>query len=803
MIHRPRFHPPPHIYPPDEWNLIEKRFMPDLIEQGETMFALSNGFLGMRGCFEEGGPIAQNGTFINGFYETWPIVYPEAAYGLATTGQTIVNVTDTKIIKLYVDDEPFWLPHANLRSFDRRLNMTSGTLDRDVLWETPAGKKVSIRSRRLVSFQHRHLAAIFYEVRLLNAAAPLVLSSEMIANEPIPRRAQHDPRQAKVFTDKVLHHRLSYANGQRIVMCHATGKSGLTLSCAIDHALTTSCQASWVSRNTEDAGQVVVTIDAQPGQSITLVKYMAYHVSHTAPPEEMCGRVERTMDRGVADGFSTLLAGQEQYLKDFWDRSDVRVTTNPSKAKMATTAVQQAIRFNLFHILQASARAENTGVPAKGLTGVAYEGHYFWDSEIYVLPFLTYTAPRIAKNLLRFRHGMLDKARMRARQLNQRGAMYPWRTINGEEASAYYAAGTAQYHINADIMYALKKYVQATGDEEFLFDEGVEMLVETARLWRSLGFYSPQKKGQFCIHCVTGPDEYNTVVDNNAYTNLMARENLRYAAGTVERVRERRPDLFTALVHKTHLDVSEVHDWKQAAESMYVPYDQRLQITAQDDGFLEQEPWDFKGTPPDKYPLLLYFHPLTIYRYQVIKQPDVVLAMLLLGHEFSPDQKRRNFEYYDPITTGDSSLSPCIQSVMAAEVGDMEKALEYARVATLMDVGDVAGNVKDGCHIAAMGGVWMIFVYGFAGLRDYSGELGFHPALPDVLDCLRFKLTFQGQSLEIDVSQDSTRYTLTAGTGLAIRHEDQVVRLSVDSPSSIHPNLKPSDHASMQPRAVG
>jgi len=802
MIHRPRFHPPPHIYPPDEWNLIEKRFMPDLLEQGETMFALSNGYLGMRGCFEEGGPIGQNGTFINGFYESWPIVYPEEAYGLATTGQTIVNATDTKIIKLYVDDEPFWLPHANVRSFDRRLNMKSGPLDRDVVWETPAGKRVSIRSRRLVSFEHRHLAAMWYEVTLLNAAAPVVLSSEMIANEPTPRRDNRDPRQAKVFTEKVLNHRLSYSRDQRIVLCHATAKSGMILSCSIDHVLETSSPATWNTHHTQDAGQVVATINAEPGQPITLVKYMAYHTSQTAPPEEMCARVERTLDRAVDDGFPALLTGQERFVGDFWERSDLRVTTNPSKAKATTTAVQQAIRFNLFHILQAAARAENTGVPAKGLTGGAYEGHYFWDTEIYVLPFLTYTAPRIAKNLLRFRHGMLDMARQRARQLNQRGAMYPWRTINGEEASAYYAAGTAQYHINADIMYALRKYVQVTGDEEFLFDEGAEMLVETARLWISLGFYNLRKGGKFCILCVTGPDEYNTVVDNNVYTNLMARENLRFAAETVDKLRERRPDLFTALVHKTHLEDPEIADWKRAAELMYVPYDQRLKITPQDDQFLEQEPWDFKHTPPEKYPLLLYFHPLTIYRYQVLKQADLVLAMLLLGHEFTPDLKRRNFEFYDPITTGDSSLSPCIQSIMAAEVGDVEKALEYARVATLMDLGDVAGNVKDGCHIAAMGGVWMIFAYGFAGLRDYSGELSFRPALPDVFDCLRFKLTFQGRNLDIDVSQDETRYTLTTGSGLTIRHEEQEVCLSSSAPSVVLPNSRPSERADIT-HAVG
>jgi alpha,alpha-trehalose phosphorylase len=793
MIHRPQFRPPPHIYPPDEWSLIEKRFMPDLLEQGETMFALGNGYLGMRGCFEEGGPIGQNGTFINGFYESWPIVYPEGAYGLATAGQTIVNATDTKIIKLYVDDEPFWLPHANVRSFNRRLNMQSGTLDRDILWETPAGKRVSITSRRLVSFDHRHLAAIFYQVTMLDEAAPIVLSAEMIANEPAPRRNNHDPRQSKVFVEKVLHHRISYAKDRRIVLCHATNKSGMILACAIDHVLDTSCQATWTTHYTEDAGQVVATIDAKPGQPITLVKYMAYHTSHTAPPEEMCARVERTLDRAVADGFPALLVGQERYMEDFWHRSDVTVTTNPARANASTTSVQQAIRFNLFHVLQASARAENTGVPAKGLTGAAYEGHYFWDGEIYVLPFLIYTAPRIAKNLLRFRHGMLDKARERARQLNQRGAMYPWRTINGEEASAYYAAGTAQYHINADIMYALKKYVHATGDEEFLFDEGVEMLVETARLWLSLGFYSLRQEGKFCIHCVTGPDEYSTMVNNNVYTNLMARENLRYAAETVEKVRERRPDLFTALAHKTRLEASEVEDWKRAADLMYVPYDKSLKITPQDDKFLEEEPWDFKHVPPEKYPLLLYYHPLTIYRYQIIKQADLVLAMLLLGHEFSPELKRRNFEFYDPITTGDSSLSPCIQSIMAAEVGDMAKALAYARVATLMDLGDVAGNVKDGCHIAAMGGVWMVFVYGFAGLRGYSGRLIFRPALPEQLDCLRFRLAFQGQSLEISVDRDATRYTLKTGSGLALNHEDQEIQLSPAAPTVVRPNRKPSD----------
>jgi len=287
---------------------------------------------------------------------------------------------------------------------------------------------------------------------------------------------------------------------------------------------------------------------------------------------------------------------------------------------------------------------------------------------------------------------------------------------------------------------------------------------------------------------VTGPDEYNVLVDDNAYTNLMARENLRYAVETVQRLRTEKPELFTALTHKTRLDLSELEEWKRIADHMFIPYDERLKITPQDNQFLEQEPWDFEHTPPDKYPLLLFYHPLTIYRHQVLKQADVVLAMLLLGHEFSPELKKRNFEFYDPLTTGDSSLSACIQSIEAAEVGDMAKALEYARVGTLMDLGDVAGNVKDGCHIAAMGGVWMIFVYGFAGMRDYSGQLSFRPALPAGLERVRFRLIFRDRVLEVEVTRESTQYTLDTGNELTITHEGREVRLAANQRSSVQSN---------------
>ena len=787
MIQHERLKPPSRDYPADEWNVIEKGFHPEFLAQLETILALGNGYLGMRGSPEEGGPNAENSTLINGFYETYPIVYGEDAYGFARTGQTICNVTDAKTIKLFVDDEPFWLPDANLLTYDRRLNMKSGTLDREILWETPAGKQVLIRSRRLVSFASRHVAAISYCVTLLNAAAHIVISSEMAVNPPSSRTDQSDPRRMRVAAGPLLHHCLSYANDRRIVLCHATEKSRLTLTCATDQVLDTSCRHAYKIVHTENFGQAAFTIEAQPGCPVHLTKYMVYNTSQNASAQELCGRAEWTMDRITTQGFQELLAAQERYVDDFWRRSDVRVEdVRAERTRHTTVEIQQAIRFNLFQILQASARAEDAGVPAKGLTGQAYEGHYFWDTEIYVLPFLTYTSPKIARNLLTFRYKMLPLARARAKQLGHRGALFPWRTISGEEASAYYAAGTAEYHINADIMYAIRKYVQATGDEQFLERCGAEMLVETARLWLDLGFYSDAKGGKFCINAVTGPDEYNTVVNNNAYTNLMARENLRYAAQTVESLRAARPDAYDALVHETELEESELDAWKRAADSMYVPYDEKLKIIPQDDDFLDREPWDFQNTPLDRYPLLLFYHPLNIYRKRVIKQADVVLAMFLLGGAFSLEAKKRNFEFYDPLTTGDSSLSSCVEAIIAAQTGDIEKAIRYGMAALLMDLADVGGNVKDGCHIASMGGTWMMLIYGLGGMRDDDGILSFSPRrAPEDNAILRFPLTYRGCVLDVEIGSEKVEYALREGESLVIRHDAEEVRLTREQPLAV------------------
>jgi alpha,alpha-trehalose phosphorylase len=789
MIRHDPVLPPDFIYPIDDWRWVERRYTPEFMPQSETTFSTANGYLGMRGGFQEGRPSFLHGTFVNGFYETWPIPYGEKAFGFAKTGQTMVNVPDGKIIRLYVDDEPFTMDRANLLRYERALDMKRGVYERETLWETPAGKQVLIRSTRMVSFTQRHVAAMRYEVTVLNAKAPVVVVSEMVNHAAIidTTKAEsagglgvaapvaEDPRLAKSFKEQVLVHERTDVTGLRILMGFHARSSRMSLGCGMDHVVESENTYTSSSACPEHCGQVVFSVDAEPGKPFRLYKYLAYHTSHSEQPVEMRARAGRTLDRAVRHGYAALEADQRTFMDDFWRRSDIEVA-GPS----APPRLQQCLRWNLFQLLQATGRVENAGVPAKGLTGQAYEGHYFWDMEIYVMPFLIYTAPRTARNLLIFRHGMLEQARQRARDLNQRGALFPWRTISGEEASAYYAAGTAQYHINAAIAFAMKKYVDVTDDQEFLREYGAEVLVETARLWYDLGFFSDREGGRFCIHSVTGPDEYSTVVNNNTYTNLMARENLWYAAGVIDGLRERDPAAYAAVAHRTRLNPEEAAEWRRAADHMYVPYDERTKMNPQDDSFLEREVWDIKNTPKDKFPLLLHFHPLVIYRYQVIKQADIVLAMFLLGNEFTAEQKKRNFDYYDPLTTGDSSLSACIQSIVAAEIGYDEVAQKYLRYAVLMDLADVGGNVRDGVHVASIGGTWMAIVYGLAGMRDYAGKLSFSPKR--FVQKLKFPLTFRGQRLEVDIDDGTVIYALRQGEGLTIKHKDEELKLTEGKP---------------------
>lgn len=770
MIKREIKLPPKEYYPVDPWRFVQTKLVPELIGRDEAMFTVSNGYMGIRGSFEEDEPIHQRATFINGFYETWPIIYGEEAFGFAKTGQTMIPVTDASVVKLFIDDESFSLRHAYLKEFERSLDFRDGVLRRSLIWDTAAGKKVKVESERLVSFPERHMAAVKYTISVLNADAHIALFSDISCEQIRHNDETDDPRVDRQILHDVYKPALQRVDGQRILLGHQTCNSELKVLCGIDHEFHADTKFNIKIRHDEFHGRVTYTGEASKNSTITLIKYITYHTSSPVPSfEDLADRAEQTLDRAKAYHYDRLVELQREYLDEFWDNSDIEITTNDPQ-------VNQNLRLHLFQLLSASARVQNSGIGAKGLTGSGYEGHAFWDMEIYMLPFLIYNLPRVAKNLLIYRYNMLDKAREWAKTLNQKGAMFPWRTITGEEASAFFAAGTAQFHINADIAYAVRKYVEVTGDIEFLELYGAEILVETARLWADLGFFS--EKGNFHIHGVTGPDEYSAIVNDNTFTNLMAKENMLYAYQVVHMLRTNKPESFEFLKRKTSLGDDELDYWLKAAENMYVPYNEKLGINPQDYSFLERERWDLENTPKEKFPLLLHYHPLVLYRFQVIKQADVVMAMFLLGHEFEGDLMKRNFDYYDPLTTGDSSLSASIQAIIANELGYADLATRYFTYAMFMDIADIGGNVGHGLHLASMGGIWMGVVYGVGGLRDHRGEMHFNPKLNHAITGVSFKLLVRGSRIKVDIAPEQTTYTLLTGEAIDVYHRGEKLTLT-------------------------
>ena len=771
-------------YPTDPWRLVEQRYNPGFIEQTESLLAVSNGYLGIRGAFEEGDPSYRPGTLLNGFHETWPIVYPEAAHGFATTGQTILPVPDGTTIRLLVDDDPLTCATTEVVCFERALDMRKGVLERTVVYQLAAGRRLRVDSTRFASLENRHLACIRYAVTAIDAPLRLTIASELRTPRDSADAVSFDPRRSRALGETALQAVSERADGGLVIRTYRTSSSGLAVAAGMDHDLDPPLTTRTTVRG--DVAQVAFDVDLASGQTVTLTKWLAYHYG-PADPAELANRVDLTLERARVAGYDAALAQHRRHVDDFWERSEVVWEGAP--------AGQAAVHFTQFTVMQAALRSDGHGLPAKGLTGTGYEGHYFWDTEAYVLPFLIHTSPEVARSLLMHRVRTLPDARRRAREVGCKGALFPWRTINGEEASAYYAAGTAQYHIDADVAYALDQYVRVTGDTDFLFRYGVELLVETARMWAGLGFFSERRDGRFVIHKVTGPDEYSTVVDNNLFTNLMAAENLRLAADACERVRVESPNDYSRLVEDIGLAHEEIVTWRRAAEVMYLPYDEKARIHVQDDGFLNQAHWDFAGTPPEQYPLLLHFHPLVIYRHQVIKQADVVLATVLLPERFTAEERRRIFDYYDPLTTGDSSLSESIQAIAAADAGKYRTAEEYLIDAAAVDLADTAGNLRDGVHVASAGGSWMALVYGFAGYRWRGERPRFSPLLPTRARVLRIPLLLRKSLLDVEIREDRVTYSVRRGDPLTAYHCGELFTVAPGEPVSFGGRYRTYDAA--------
>jgi alpha,alpha-trehalose phosphorylase len=742
------------LAPPEDWVVRQ----PCLSDEGlstaglrrtESIFALANGHIGLRGNLDENEPRGMPGTYLNSLYEVRDLTYPEAGYGYPERTETIVDAPNGKLIALTVDDEPFDVRTGTLRMHERTLDLRAGTLRREAEWLSPGGTAVRITSTRLVSFPHPSVAAIRYEVESLDRPARLRVDSDLLANEEQPEQ-RDDPRAAATMHNplRAERHRADRAGG---LLVHRTRRSGVGVAAAVTHR----CDAGV----TVDAGPDRIRCTVTAEGAVRIDKIVAYSWGADASAD----RALADRDEAAGLGFDELAARQRAYLDDFWAAADVEIDGDPE--------VQQGVRFALFHVLQAGAQAGPHPIAAKGLTGNGYDGHTLWDTESFVLPVLTYTHPACVGRALRWRHATLPQARDRAAELRLAGATYPWRTVSGAECSGYWPAGTAALHVNADIADAVLRYAAATGDRDFLRECGVEMLVETARLWHKVAHEADDEA--YHIAGVTGPDEYTALVDDNVFTNLMAQRNLRGAA----RAASQHPDVARAL----DVTENEIAGWRTVADRLHLPYDEVREVHQQAAGFTRLEEWDFAGTKDEDYPLMMHFPYLDLYRKQVIKQADVVLAMLLRGDAFTAEEKARNFAYYEARTVRDSSLSAPAQAVLAAETGHLELAHDYLAEAALLDLRAGGESSGDGLHIAACAGAWIALVMGLGGLRDSDGSLSFAPRLPRHLPRLRFRLRWRTSTLCVTATPDEARYEVT-GDDLTVRHHGEEITVRAGEP---------------------
>jgi alpha,alpha-trehalose phosphorylase len=738
------------VFTVEPWAVSETALHIDLLAQTESVFALSNGHIGLRGNLEEGEPAGTPGTFLNAFYETRPLPYAENGYGYPEDGQTMINVTDGKVIRLLVDDEQFDVRYGRVIRHERRLDLREGVLRREVEWISPAGQGVLVRSTRLVSFVQRSVAAILYEVEPLEEDARIVVQSELVANEPMPE-IPDDPRATAALRAPLESEAHGY-HELRAHLIHRARASGLLMAAAMDHVVDGPDGTLTETETEPDLARVTITTELTSGQTLRVVKLLGYGWSSQRSLPSLRDQADAALAAARHTGWDGLADGQRAYLDEIWETADVEIEGEP--------ALQQAVRFATFHVIQAGARAEGRAIPAKGLTGSGYDGHSFWDMEMYTLPVLTYVLPDAARDAIAWRHETMDLAEARARELGLAGVTFPWRTIRGQECSGYWPAGTAAFHVNAGVAEAVRRYVSATGDHEFEQGPGLELLVGTARLWFSLGHHDAA--GGFRIDGVTGPDEYTALVNNNVYTNLMAARNLATAADVCARHAER--------AFAMGVDEDEIAGWRDAAAAIVIPYDHELRVTQQAEGFTRLRHWDFEAMSEDDYPLLLNFHNYLLYSSQVVKQADLVFALYVHGDRFEPEQKARDFEYYDRITVRDSSLSAAIQAIVAAEVGELELAYDYFRETAFIDLRDLAFNTRDGVHLAALSGTWLVAVAGFGGMRDHGDTLAFSPRLPRRLSRVRFGLLYRGRQLRVDIGEDEVVYELLSGEPLELSH---------------------------------
>lgn len=752
-------------YLTDEWSVIEEGFDPQMQEASESLFSLGNGHMGQRANFEErySGASLQ-GNYIAGIYYPdktrvgwWKNGYPEYF-------AKVLNSPNWIGISVYAGEEELDLHVCEIQAFRRELNMKHGYLDRSFITRFKSGKQLQVNSRRFLSIAEDEIGAIRYAVKPLNFSDNIRLLP-FIDGNVVNRDANYDER----FWENLETGR----NDGTAYLRARTRKSGFevcfTMACEIEingklRRIQTrpARQPGFVCYETETG--------ASAGDEIVLYKYVSVMDSLNHDPETFAAKGHQTVTRALQKNFRGLLADHVIRWEDNWSRSDIIIRGDP--------AAQQGIRFNIFQLNQTyTGRDERLNIGPKGFTGEKYGGSTYWDTEAFLLQFYLSTKPEhVARNLLIYRYRHLSKAIENAGRLgfDQGAALYPMVTMNGEECHNEWEITFEEIHRNGAIAYAIYNYIRYTGETAYLAEYGLEVLIALSRFWRQRVNWSADKN-KYMILGVTGPNEYENNVNNNWYTNKIAVWTLDYTLESMDYVKKEHPAHYDQIMKRTGFRFeNETGAWHDIIKNMYFPVLEEG-VFLQQDNFMDKEQRLAAGLNPAERPINQHWSWDRILRSVFLKQADVLQGMFFFEHEYTIDTIRRNFEFYEPRTVHESSLSPCVHSILASRIGKVEKAYELYLRTSRLDLDDYNNEVAEGLHITSMGGTWMSVVIGFGGLRIKDGMLSFTPGLPENWEYLSFSINFRGRILTVGISGRETEVKLIQGDTLQVEVNGKII----------------------------
>ncbi|MGG3283520.1 glycoside hydrolase family 65 protein [Paenibacillus solani] len=729
----------------DEWSIIEEGFDPHTHEISESVFSIGNGFMGQRANFEE----AYSGSSLQGSYMAG-VYYPDKTRvgwwknGYPEYFAKVLNSTNWIGIGIEFDGTPLDLAKCTVKDFVRELNMKEGFLSRRFTAVMEDGKELKVEAIRFVSIVRHEIGAIRYAVTPLNFNGELTITPYLDGDVKNKDSNYDEKFWLEVFKEATLGSAAVTVKTKKLDF-HVTSVMSYTI---LKNGEKLELQAELIEKEKYAGNRVSVPVSE--GETVTTYKYVANVTSRNHGLGELVEAARAVLEPAVETGFEQLLKEQADAWADKWKESDIVIEGD--------VAAQQAIRFNIFQLNQTySGEDDRLNIGPKGFTGEKYGGSTYWDTEAYCLPFYLSTADAsISRNLLIYRYKHLEKAKENAKKLGfTKGALYPMVTMNGEECHNEWEITFEEIHRNGAIAYAIYNYVNYTGDFSYLGQYGLEVLVEISRFWEERVNYVAAKD-QYMMLGVTGPNEYENNVNNNWYTNRIASWTMEYTLDVLQYLKENENARCDELTAKLALQEAETTKWQDIIEKMYYPADEELGVFLQQDGFLDKELVPVKELDPVHLPLNQNWSWDRILRSVYIKQADVLQGLFFLGDRYDLATKKRNFDFYEPFTVHESSLSPCVHSILACELGYQEKAYEmYLRTARL-DLDNYNNDTEDGCHTTSMAGTWMSVVHGFGGLRVKDGVLHLNPFIPGHWSSFSFKVMFRGSRLKVSVKGNET-----------------------------------------------